>query len=102
MNVKLSMVAYACSTSAGETEAGALLQVQSQPGQSECYTGSPWLFHYGAITTHNQPSGVLHPLESAKAACVLHSYDHPIDMSISGNHAKSENNDKHHVFCVFT
>ena len=42
------------------------------------------------------------PLESAKAACVLHSYDHPIDMSISGNHAKSENNDEHHVFCVFT
>lgn len=41
MNVKLSMVAYACSTSAGEAEAGALPQVQSQPGQSECYTGSP-------------------------------------------------------------
>lgn len=32
MNVKLSMVAYACSTCAGKAEAGVLPQVQGQPG----------------------------------------------------------------------
>lgn len=108
MNVKLSMVAYACSTSAGEAEAGVLPQVPGQPGiLSESQASL-------SATLEVLDSSFMEPLllmtspvvwcaplfRKCKGCLCTNSYYHPTDKFISGNHAKSAKNDKHHVLCV--